>query len=171
MCFFPVLFWCSAVVDDAEVRTVFAAIPRFGGRASPVRFSTGIRVQRLDFRNHFCSQQRLRGGIRRNSRFDGKNRQFLPANCSADWRRALKAIEGNRNSSFPCCVPALGCARHGRGGEAAQAVRRLVRVAPHFPPRLAVCRRGAPPIRPRRAAGGASARVTAIGAHWAAPLF
>jgi hypothetical protein len=108
MCFFPVLFWCSAVVDDAEVRTVFAAIPRFGGRESPVRFSTGIRVQRLDFRNHFCSQQRLRGGIRRNSRFDGKNRQFLPANCSADWRRALKAIEGNRNFVFPCCVRALG---------------------------------------------------------------
>ena len=69
MCFFLVLFWCSAIVDDAEVRTVFAAIPRFddfnsrfGGREFPVRFTTGIRAQGLDFLNYFCSQTTVAWG-------------------------------------------------------------------------------------------------------------
>jgi adenylate cyclase len=45
---------------------------------------------------------------------------------------ARKAIEGNRNFAFPYCVLALGCARLGRGDEATEAVRRLVRAAPRF---------------------------------------
>src|SRR5271169_2887644 len=45
---------------------------------------------------------------------------------------ARRAIEGNRNLAFPHCVVALGCARLGHVDEAAQAVRRLVNVAPGF---------------------------------------
>jgi len=45
---------------------------------------------------------------------------------------ARRAIEGNRNFAFPHCVLALGCARLGHVDEAAQAVRRLVNVAPGF---------------------------------------
>jgi hypothetical protein len=63
MFFFLVLFWYSAVVYDAGTRTVFAVIPRFGefnsrlgGYKFPVRFTTGIRGQRLDLLHRFCSQ-------------------------------------------------------------------------------------------------------------------
>jgi tetratricopeptide (TPR) repeat protein len=45
---------------------------------------------------------------------------------------ARKAIEGNHNFGFAYCVLALGCARLGHADEAAQAVRRLVRIAPSF---------------------------------------
>jgi tetratricopeptide (TPR) repeat protein len=45
---------------------------------------------------------------------------------------ARRAIEGNRNFAFPHCVLALGCARLGHVEEAAQAVRRLVNIAPGF---------------------------------------
>jgi adenylate cyclase len=45
---------------------------------------------------------------------------------------ARRAIEGNRNLAFPHCVLALGCARLGHVDEAAQAVQRLVNVAPGF---------------------------------------
>jgi len=45
---------------------------------------------------------------------------------------ARKAIEGNRNFAFPYCLLALGCARLRRADDAAQAVHRLVRAAPHF---------------------------------------
>ena len=45
---------------------------------------------------------------------------------------ARRAIEGNRNLAFPHCVLALGCAHLGHVDEAAQAVRRLVNVAPGF---------------------------------------
>ena len=45
---------------------------------------------------------------------------------------AGKAIEGNGNFAFPYCVLALGCARLGHREEAAQAVRRLIGVAPSF---------------------------------------
>ena len=45
---------------------------------------------------------------------------------------ARRAIEGNRNFAFPHCVLALGCARLGHVEEAAQAVRRLVNIAPDF---------------------------------------
>lgn len=45
---------------------------------------------------------------------------------------ARKAIEGNRNFALPYCVLAAGCARLGRVGDAAQAVHRLVRLAPSF---------------------------------------
>ena len=45
---------------------------------------------------------------------------------------ARRAIEGNRNFAFPHCVLALGCARLGHVEEAAQAVRRLVNIAPSF---------------------------------------
>src|SRR6185369_9022649 len=45
---------------------------------------------------------------------------------------AQKAIEGNRNFVFPYWILASGCARLGRAEEAAQAVDRLVRVAPGF---------------------------------------
>ncbi len=45
---------------------------------------------------------------------------------------ARRAIEGNRNFAFPHCVLALGCARLGHAAEAAQAVRRLVNIAPGF---------------------------------------
>ena len=45
---------------------------------------------------------------------------------------ARRAIEGNRNFAFPHCVLALGCARLGHAEEAAQAVRRLVNIAPGF---------------------------------------
>jgi adenylate cyclase len=45
---------------------------------------------------------------------------------------ACKAIEGNRNFALSHSVLALGCARLGHRDEAAQAVRRLVRTAPHF---------------------------------------
>jgi adenylate cyclase len=45
---------------------------------------------------------------------------------------AQKAIEGNRNFVFSYWVLASGCARLGRAEEAAQAVERLVRVAPRF---------------------------------------
>jgi hypothetical protein len=104
----------------------------FGGREFPVRITTGIRKQGLDLLYHFCSQTTVAGAKSKKFPFRRENRQFLPANRSADWRRALKAIKGNRNFVFPCCVLASGCARLGRGGEAAQAVRRLVRVAPRF---------------------------------------
>ena len=46
--------------------------------------------------------------------------------------QARKAIEGNRNFSFPYCVLALGCARMGRREEAEQAIRQLLRIAPRF---------------------------------------
>jgi adenylate cyclase len=45
---------------------------------------------------------------------------------------ARKAVEGNRNFAFAYCVLALGCARLDQPSEAAQAVRRLLRVAPGF---------------------------------------
>jgi adenylate cyclase len=45
---------------------------------------------------------------------------------------ARRAIDGNRNFAFANCVLALGCARLGRREEAAQAVRRLLRIAPRF---------------------------------------
>jgi adenylate cyclase len=52
---------------------------------------------------------------------------------------ARKAIEGNRNFVFSHCVLALGYTRLGRREEAAQAVRRLIHVAPRF--RIASLRR------------------------------
>lgn len=45
---------------------------------------------------------------------------------------AQKAIEGNQHFAFSYCVLALGAARLGRTGDAAEAVRRLVRAAPGF---------------------------------------
>jgi adenylate cyclase len=45
---------------------------------------------------------------------------------------AQKAIEGNRNFAFAHCVVALGWVRLGRPDEAAQAVQRLLGVAPRF---------------------------------------
>ena len=115
MFLFLVLLWCSAVVYDAGARTVFAVIPRFGefnsrlgGCKFPVRITTGIREQELDLLHVFAAKRRLRGENRLNSRFDGKNRQFLPVNRSADWRRVLKAIEGNRNFVFPLLCPRVG---------------------------------------------------------------
>jgi tetratricopeptide (TPR) repeat protein len=45
---------------------------------------------------------------------------------------ARKAIEGNRNFAFSYCVLALGCARLGHRRDAAEAVRRLIGVAPGF---------------------------------------
>ena len=45
---------------------------------------------------------------------------------------ARKAIEGNRNFALPYCVLALASAKLGRPDEAAEAVRQLARVAPHF---------------------------------------
>ncbi|MGH7059928.1 MAG: hypothetical protein ACREFH_06050, partial [Stellaceae bacterium] len=45
---------------------------------------------------------------------------------------AQKAIEGNPHLAFSYCVLALGAARLGRTGDAADAVRRLVRAAPGF---------------------------------------
>jgi tetratricopeptide (TPR) repeat protein len=45
---------------------------------------------------------------------------------------ARKAIEGNRNFVLPYCVLALGWARLGHADEAAQTVRRMVRMAPSF---------------------------------------
>jgi adenylate cyclase len=45
---------------------------------------------------------------------------------------AQKAIEGNRSFVFSYWVLASGCAHLGRAAEAAQAVERLVRVAPRF---------------------------------------
>jgi adenylate cyclase len=45
---------------------------------------------------------------------------------------ARRAIEGNRNFAFPYCLLAVGCTRLGHAEDAAQAVRRLVHVAPHF---------------------------------------
>jgi tetratricopeptide (TPR) repeat protein len=47
-------------------------------------------------------------------------------------RHARKAIEGNSNFAFPYCVLALGSARLGHADEAAQTLRRLVRVMPSF---------------------------------------
>ncbi|HYZ42806.1 MAG TPA: tetratricopeptide repeat protein, partial [Stellaceae bacterium] len=45
---------------------------------------------------------------------------------------ARKAIEGNRNFAFPYCVLALAHVRLGDAEQAAEAVRRLLRVAPRF---------------------------------------
>jgi hypothetical protein len=68
-CFFLVLFLGAAVADDAEARTVFAVIPRFGefnsrlgGCKFPVRFTTGIRRQGLDLLDHFCNQKTVAWG-------------------------------------------------------------------------------------------------------------
>jgi hypothetical protein len=94
----------------------------------------------------------------------------LPADRSADWRRVLKAIEGNRNFVFP----ALGCVRF-VAAKKLRTVCRLVRVAPRFRlgslRKIRFARRGAPPIRPRPAARGASARVTAIGSFPPSAMF
>ncbi len=45
---------------------------------------------------------------------------------------ARKAIDGNQNFAFAHCLLSLGCARLGRRDEAIQAVRGLLKVAPHF---------------------------------------
>jgi adenylate cyclase len=45
---------------------------------------------------------------------------------------ARQAIAGNRYFAFPYCVLALGSARLGHAGEAAQAVQRLAQIAPNF---------------------------------------
>ena len=45
---------------------------------------------------------------------------------------ARKSIEGNRNFAFAHCVLALACLRLDRAAEAAQAVRRLIGIAPRF---------------------------------------
>jgi adenylate cyclase len=45
---------------------------------------------------------------------------------------ARKAIEGNRNFALPYCVLAVGHARLGDAAQAAEAIRRLFRVAPRF---------------------------------------
>jgi adenylate cyclase len=64
---------------------------------------------------------------------------LLIGNAEEAVSHARKAIEGNRNFAFAYCVLALGYAHLGRSAEVAQAVRRLVDVAPSF--RLASMRK------------------------------
>jgi adenylate cyclase len=57
---------------------------------------------------------------------------LLTGRAEEAFTHARKAIEGNQNFAFSYCVLALAAARLGRTEDAADAVRRLVRIAPRF---------------------------------------
>src|SRR5215831_8249974 len=98
---------------------------RLGGKNSRLgRYGTGR--QQLDFAHRFRGRKVALSGNRRNSRFDGNNREFSLLTSSASRRRS--PAPATAAGSAPCtsrCAP----------------------VWPPYPPRIAA----APPFAPRRA--------------------